>query len=92
MTIASNTKECFTTFIGQKLTGVLHDGGTRTLVFEDGRGLFVSKSGSFWVLHPEAVREEVERKVLELTKAQEDLRLVVELAGEFDAVEEEDGE
>jgi hypothetical protein len=86
--VTSNTKACFDTFLGQKVKGVLFGGlhgheqhDTKTLIFEDGRGLTFSGSGTYWVTS----RSDVERAV-RLAKAQLEatevrLREVLDLAG-----------
>lgn len=87
----SNTRECFSEFIGQRVIGALFDafpvsrrdlaGGTKTLVFEDGRGLTIASNGSFWVENPDEVRRAVDSKTRELQKAGNEIEAVLKLAG-----------
>lgn len=87
----SNTPECFRTFVGQKVVGILIDAlpvnradlnrGTKTLVFEDGRGLTIASNGSYWVERPEEVRRAIAATQRKLEDVQRDLAGTIELAG-----------
>lgn len=89
--VTSNTRDCFSTFIGRQVVGVLFDAlpvgrkdlaaGTKTLVFDDGRGLTISSKGTFWVESEREIERAIKsaRKEMERTKA--DLAGVLELAG-----------
>ena len=71
--IAANTAACFTTFVGQRLLGVLEvrnlpSAGThKTLVFDDGRGLSLG-ANAFWVDPPSVVREEIAAQLAQAEK------------------------
>lgn len=87
----SNTRECFTTFKGQRLIGMLFNAlpvsrrdlaaGTTTLIFEDGRGLTISSNGSYWVDAADEVKRAVEERQAELRATQGEIEGVLELAG-----------
>ena len=76
--IAANTAACFTTFLGQRLLGVLevpiHSRASahKTLVFEDGRGLSLG-ANAFWVDPPSVVREEIAAQLAQVEKTTHDL-------------------
>ena len=84
---ASNTQECFREFIGQELIGLLFGRvpqlasastslGT-TMIFRDGRGLFISATGAWWVVSADDVRAAVRHRRDELIKAHDDLQTVL---------------
>jgi hypothetical protein len=87
---ASNTKDCFREFIGQKLVGVLFDGlplsrhdlasGSKTLVFEDGRGLTIASNGTYGIDSAEDVRAAVRRTERALSSTMDDLAGALRLA------------
>jgi hypothetical protein len=89
---ASNTKDCFREFVGMKVKGVLFDalpvgradlnGGSKTLVFEDGRGLTIANNGSFWIDSAEEIKRAVSITKDELKKLQRATKDVLKLAGE----------
>jgi hypothetical protein len=91
MPAGSNSRECFTEFIGQRVVGVLFDAlplhhrdiadGTKTLVFEDGRGLTITARGSFWVSTADEVQRAVKRKVRDLKATESEIQAVLDLAG-----------
>lgn len=86
----ANTRDCFTDFIGQKVVGVLFNAlpahrkdiaaGTKTLVFEDGRGLTIAGNGSYWVDGADEVRRAVEVRERELRATESELSGVLALA------------
>jgi hypothetical protein len=88
---ASNTHECFSEFVGQEVVGVLFGAvpvgrkdiarGTKTLVFEDGRGLTISSSGSYWIDSAEDVQRAIRATKKALEATQRDLAGVLDLAG-----------
>src|SRR5690348_14170268 len=88
---ASNTHDCFRAFIGQRCVGVMFDAlpvnrrdiasGTKTLVFEDGRGLTVAANGSYWIESAEDVGRAVSQRREDLARMQLDLVEVLSLAG-----------
>jgi len=90
---ASNTKDCFREFVGKRIKGVLFDAlpwsrldlaaGTKTLVFEDGRGLTVASNGSFWIDSADDVKIAIDRVKRELKANQRDVKDVLKLAGEL---------
>ncbi len=89
---AANTHEAFSDFIGQKVVGVLFNAlphnrrdiasGTKTLVFEDGRGLTFASNGSYWIGRADEVRRAVEVRERELLATESELAGVLALAGE----------
>jgi hypothetical protein len=89
---ASNTKDCFREFIGMKIKGVIFDAlpigdiwrakGTKTLIFEDGRGLTISNNGSFWIENENDIKKAVENKRKELDVVSKEIQDVLSIAGE----------
>lgn len=89
---AANTRACFEELIGHQVVGVLFDAlpladrgiasGTKTLILDDGRGLTVSDSGSYWLESVEDIRRAVAQQRQELEAASHRLRGVLALAGE----------
>lgn len=89
--VASNTRDCFSTWIGCKVVGVLFDampprrkdlsGGTKTLIFEDGYGLTISSHGTFWVEKPDDIQWALREKRRELEATGAELESVLEAAG-----------
>jgi hypothetical protein len=89
--IASNTRDCFSTFIGCKVVGVLFNvlpindremaEGTKTLVFDDSHGLTIALNGSFWTESQDSISGAIECKKKELARAQDELRGILQLAG-----------
>jgi hypothetical protein len=89
---AANTRGCFNEFVGQRLIGLLFDAlpvnrrdiaaGTRTLIFEDGRGLTIAPNGSYWIDSADEVARAVRdtARKLDVTAAQ--LREALAVAGE----------
>lgn len=88
---ASNTKDCFREFIGQRVKGCLFDAlppgkqelanGTKTLVFEDGRGLTIAANGSYWIDSAEVITRALGPARDRLQAAQRDMQDLIELAG-----------
>jgi hypothetical protein len=88
---ASNTKDCFREFIGQKVKGCLFDalpvgradlnGGTKTLVFQDGRGLTFASNGSYWVDSADEVKRAIAVVKTELKAHQRELKGILSVAG-----------
>ncbi len=91
MSTTANTKGCFREFIAQRVVGVLFDAlplgdkgiaaGTKTLVFEDGRGLTITSHGTYWVDGAADIARAADRARLALRAAQIDLAAVIDLAG-----------
>jgi hypothetical protein len=87
---ASNTHDCFREFVGQKVIGLLFSAlpwnrrdlaaGTKTLIFEDGRGLTIASNGSYWIESVEDVDTAVKYRQKELLATQRELAEVIELA------------
>lgn len=87
----SNTKDCFREFLGKTVKGVLFNAlpwnrtdlakGTKTLIFDDGRGLTIASNGSFWVDDAEEVRRAINERTIELRKTQEEISEVLSAAG-----------
>jgi hypothetical protein len=85
---SSNTRECFSEFIGQKIIGVLFNvptsrgrENTKTIVFEDGRGLTI-QNGSFWIEEKEFVAQAIQKRIDELSQVEKELSGLVKLAGD----------
>jgi hypothetical protein len=89
--VASNTKDCFREFVGQRVKGLLFDAlpngrdnlssGTKTIIFEDGRGLTIAGNGSFWIDGPDEINLAIKRSKAELKRISRDLSDVLALAG-----------
>lgn len=87
----ANTRECFSEFVGQKVVGVLFDAlplsradlraGTKTLIFEDGRGLHIHSNGSFGIVTKEDVDSAIRATQRRIEATQRDLAGVLDLAG-----------
>ncbi len=92
---ASNTEDCWREFIGQRLKGLVINPESRTLVFEDGRGLTVHHAGSYWITPVLDVTRAIEERRQHLRRIERDLQDVLLLAGEpptaVDAVREDAG-
>lgn len=97
---ASNTRECFREFVGQRMKGLLFDvfpmhrhdlsGGSKTLVFEDGRGLTIASNGSYWIESAADVLRAVEIRQAELDARKADIAEVLALAGVLASPTQED--
>jgi hypothetical protein len=91
VTAASNTRDCFREFIGQRLIGLLFgalplnrndlSSGTTTMVFADGRGLTLGGNGSYWIDSADDVQRAVNRSRAALEQTQADIREVLATAG-----------
>jgi hypothetical protein len=91
MAVAANTFECFREFIGHKVVGVLRDAlpvgnqgiasGTKTLVFDDGRGLTIASNGSWWIDRADDVARAIRSRQQALEATADELKDVLELAG-----------
>ena len=87
---ASNTRECFSEFVGQEVIGVLFDAcppnrrdiasGTKTLVFTDGRGLTIASNGSYWIESMSDVARAIRYQKDKLDRTQADIAGVLALA------------
>lgn len=87
----ANTRACFSEFVGQRVIGVLFDalpqsrkdiaGGTKTLIFEDGRGLTIAANGSYWIDSADDVGRAVRATARELDVTAAQLRDALALAG-----------
>lgn len=88
---AANTRDCFTEFIGQKMVGILFGAlptshrdiaaGTKTLIFEDGRGLTLSSNGSYWIDSAADAQRAIAITRRELAETERRLYSVLDLAG-----------
>ena len=88
---AANTRACFEEFVGQKVVGVIFDAlpvsyrglarGTKTLIFEDGRGLTIASNGSYWIDNANELRSAIQRAERELRQTEKNLRGVLSAAG-----------
>lgn len=89
--VTANTRDCFSTFVGHKVIGVLFDAfpvmrrdlvtSTKTLIFDDGRGLTIASNGSFWVESPENIRSAVRQREQELRRVTDEITQVLDLTG-----------
>lgn len=80
--IASNTLDCFRTFVGDRMRGYFRSGGDSFLVFEDGRALvFHHETGAYWVAQRDAVTRELDHVAQELKKQTDALADALRLAG-----------
>lgn len=86
-TVTANTKDCFDTFLGLTVKGVLFgglqglEGDTKTLIFEDGRGFTFCSTGAYWVTSRAEVERAVRKAQQELEATDKRLREVLDLAG-----------
>lgn len=90
--IAANTAGCVTDFVGKRLRGVLFNAlpvnhkdiaaGTKTLIFEDGRGLTIASNGSFWIDSADDVGRAIRVAEQQLADTRARLEEVLSLAGE----------
>lgn len=88
---ASNTRECFREFIGQSLKGMIFNvlplrrcdlsKGTKTMIFEDGRGLTIAGNGSYWIDSKADVDAAIEELLFEFKRNQADLAGILAIAG-----------
>lgn len=79
---ASNTDECFYEFIDHKVVGVIIGREARILVFDDGYGLaFSRRSGAFWTVPLEEIKQAVRIQVEELQETEHKLKRMLDLAG-----------
>lgn len=86
----SNTLDCFRYCVGKTVKGVLFNAlplrrrdlsrGSKTLIFNDGTGLTISSSGSFWIDSAEDVRLAIKETKDRLEVNQKELSEVLELA------------
>ena len=91
MSAAANTKDCFRALVGERIVGVMFDAlplgnkgaanGAKTLVLEDGRGLTITGTGTYWLDSAEDVARAVERARRDLVHAHRELAALVDLAG-----------
>lgn len=98
---AANTRECFSEFMGQKVVGVLFDAlpwsrkdiarGTKTLVFEDGRGLTISSKGTYWIESADDVARAIRRRQDDLAQTERELLGTLALAGVQGAPNNQEG-
>lgn len=98
----ANTHACFSEFIGQKVVGTLFNAlpasrrdiaaGTKTLVFEDGRGLTIASNGSYWVDSADEVQRAVGIRERELKATQGELAGLLEMAGAVAGHEQHEAE
>lgn len=85
----SNTDEVFRTFIGCEVKGVLHDSNSEggeviILVFSCGWGLAFNGNGSYWTEEPFRIQQIIVRTRDALDGTQQELKHILELAGESD--------
>jgi hypothetical protein len=90
--VPSNTHECFESFIGHTIKGLLFHAlplgrrdlscGSKTFVFECGHGLTIGDNGSFWADSPQDITRAIEIVRDKLNQSQRNLKDVLALAGE----------
>lgn len=88
---ASNTTDCFRTFIGCTVKGLIIGGlprgnmeisrGCHSLVFECGWAFTFSSHGTYWVESPDDVRFAVLEAKHNLEHTQMELKAILDLAG-----------
>lgn len=88
---ASNCRECFQTFLGHKIIGLLFNAlplgrgdiarGTTTIIFDCGYGLTLSSHGTYWVESPDDIKSATDSKKIELSQVQKEIESVLALAG-----------
>ena len=88
---ASNTVDCFRELIGRRIVGVLFNAlprgradlsaGTKTIVMDDGRGLTISSSGTFWIESAEDVKTAVMARKVELDQTRREIAEIITLSG-----------
>ena len=79
----SNTPDCFRTFIGCRVKGMLRDRDGYMLVFECGWALaFNTLHGSYWVESSEEVKIKLRESEQILRNLQEETKNILALAGE----------
>lgn len=91
----SNTFDCFSEFVGQKVVGVLFNAlprsrrdiasGTKALIFEDGRALVIAFNGSYWVENEREVRSAINLRKRALEAGNREIEQVLEAAGALDS-------
>lgn len=91
----SNTRDCFSCCIGRRVVGVLFDAlplsrrdlasGNKTLIFEDGYGLTISSSGSYWTETKDEIAQAIRRKRDELDQRSTEIEQVLALAGALES-------
>ena len=88
--VASNTTDCFRTFIGCTVKGLLkdalpvgfNDDSTHTLIFEGGEGLTFSAKGTFWTESVDEVQRAIRLSRTRLEASKKELEGILSLAGE----------
>ena len=93
---ASNTRDCFREFVGQKLVGLMFDAmpmsradlkaGNAHLIFEDGRALTLSNNGSYWIDSADDVIRALEANKRRLEQLQRETSEVIVASGLVGAV------
>lgn len=73
----ANQKECFRTFVGNQIKGILFDGfgekGSKAIIFECGWGLIIEANGTYWIEAPERVSEAIQNAADDLKQAQAEI-------------------
>lgn len=93
---ASNTRDCFREFVGQKLVGLMFDAmpmsradlrqGNVHLIFEDGRALTLNPRGSYWIDSADDVIRALKQNKDRLEQLQRETAEVVAASGLVGAV------
>jgi hypothetical protein len=86
----SNSRECFRSFTGCKIIGVLFDAfplrrrdlqeGTQTFVFDCGHAITFASNGSFWPESDDEVRQAIEDTRERIKRDQQDAEGILKLA------------
>jgi hypothetical protein len=89
----SNTDDCFTAFVGQKVIGVLFDAfppgrmdlasGTKAFIFEDGTALVFLPTGAFWIEDEKVVKIAIRQRKEQLEKGSREIEQILSLAGKI---------
>src|SRR5437868_10973968 len=87
----SNTDECFRTFIGCTIKGLLRNvlpvgrvdlqSGNKTFVFECGWGLTIAGNGSYWTESPDEIKRAISIQKEKLSENNQEIANILELAG-----------
>lgn len=81
---ASNQKGCFVTFIGCAIKGFYSQprkGSASVLVFNCDWGLAINSNGSYWIVTPDEVENELQQQRKRLEESVNELKDIVVLSG-----------
>ena len=79
--VTSNTQECFRTFLGHTLKGLVFDSQDSVwLIFDCGAALVLSHHSTYWTVLPEEVKRQINYYKQKLEETKKDLQDVIFLA------------